>query len=231
MSRKSRVLVVEDDPKIQRLLRAQLALRDFEVVVAGTGPEAVAAVADDEPDVVLLDVDLPGMSGLDVCRELRAWSSVPILLVTGNDLPETKIAALESGADDYVTKPFHTGELVARIRATLRRASAAPAAPPVLTFGDITIDLAHRQVHRAGEAVHLTKIEFDLLRELVTNPDRVLTFDHLLQSVWGSGYTDPRLVHAHLSNLRRKIEHGPAVGARHILSVPGVGYRFRAAAD
>jgi two-component system KDP operon response regulator KdpE len=222
-----RILVVDDDPQIQRMLRSQLAARGYDVRVVDNGPDALLAVADDEPHLVLLDITMAGMDGLEVCRQLREWSSVPIVLLTAADVPQTKIAALDLGADDYLTKPFHMGELLARVRAVLRRAEARGAAPSsVITVGELTIDLARREVRRDGEEVRLTKTEFDLLRELVTHADKVLTYSHLLNAVWGPAYDDAHLVHVHVGNLRRKIERGPT-GPRHILAVPGVGYRFR----
>jgi two-component system KDP operon response regulator KdpE len=222
-----RILVVDDDPQIQRMLRSQLAARGYDVRVVDNGPDALLAVADDEPHLVLLDITMAGMDGLEVCRQLREWSSVPIVLLTAADVPQTKIAALDLGADDYLTKPFHMGELLARVRAVLRRAEARGATPSsVITVGDLTIDLARREVRRDREEVHLTKTEFDLLRELVTHADKVLTYSHLLNAVWGPAYDDAHLVHVHVGNLRRKIERGPT-GPRHILAVPGVGYRFR----
>jgi two-component system KDP operon response regulator KdpE len=222
-----RILVVDDDPQIQRMLRSQLAARGYDVRVVDNGPDALLAVADDEPHLVLLDITMAGMDGLEVCRQLREWSSVPIVLLTAADVPQTKIAALDLGADDYLTKPFHMGELLARVRAVLRRAEARGSAPrSVITVGELTIDLARREVRREGEEVRLTKTEFDLLRELVTHADKVLTYSHLLNAVWGPAYDDAHLVHVHVGNLRRKIERGPT-GPRHILAVPGVGYRFR----
>jgi two-component system, OmpR family, KDP operon response regulator KdpE len=222
-----RILVVDDDPQIQRMLRSQLAARGYDVRIVDNGPDALLAVADDEPHLVLLDITMAGMDGLEVCRQLREWSSVPIVLLTAADVPQTKIAALDLGADDYLTKPFHMGELLARVRAVLRRAEARGSArSSVITVGDLTIDLARREVRRDGEEVHLTKTEFDLLRELVTHADKVLTYSHLLNAVWGPAYDDAHLVHVHVGNLRRKIERGPT-GPRHILAVPGVGYRFR----
>jgi two-component system KDP operon response regulator KdpE len=152
---------------------------------------------------------------------------VPIILLTAADMPQTKIAALDLGADDYLTKPFHMGELLARLRAVLRRVEARGASPSSLfTVGDLTIDLARREVRLGGEEVRLTKTEFDLLRELITHADKVLTYSHLLTTVWDPAYDDVHLVHVHVGNLRRKIERGPT-GPRHILAVPGVGYRFR----
>jgi two-component system KDP operon response regulator KdpE len=228
-----RLLVVEDDPRMQRLLRTQLAARGFSVQAVGTGFEALAAFAGaTPPHLVLLDIGLPGgMDGIETCRRMRAVSSVPIILVTAADDPRTKVTALELGADDYLTKPFHAEELAARIRAVLRRAGRVAATasgaslPTVIPVGELVIDLAQRQVRRNGEAVHLTKTEFDLLRELVTHPDQVLSYAYLLQAVWGGG-EDVRPVHVHLSHLRRKIESGPT-GPRRILAVSGVGYRFQ----
>jgi two-component system KDP operon response regulator KdpE len=226
---KTRLLVVDDDPQIQRMLRSQLAARDYEVQIVGDGPEALLAAADFEPHLVLLDITMPGMDGLEVCRRLREWSSVPVILLTAADAPQTKMTALDLGADDYLTKPFHMGELLARVRAVLRRTTAA-AVPPsaVVTAGGLTIDLARREVRRGEELVRLTKTEFDLLRELVTHADKVLTYRHLLNVVWGPDADDIHYVHVHVGNLRRKLEGGPT-GPRLILSVPGVGYRFRSA--
>jgi two-component system, OmpR family, KDP operon response regulator KdpE len=225
---KTRVLVVDDDPQIQRMLRSQLAVREYDVCVVGNGPDALQAVVDFEPHLVLLDITMPGMDGLEVCRELREWSTIPVILLTAADAPQTKMTALDLGADDYLTKPFHMGELLARVRAVLRRASTSPTSPPVVEVAGVTIDLARREVRRGDEPIHLTKTEFELLRELVTHADRVLTYSHLLDTVWGPEYDDIHYVHVHVGNLRRKLEGGPT-GPRLILSVPGVGYRFRSA--
>src|SRR6266540_644078 len=172
---KTRLLVVDDDPQIQRMLRSQLAVRDYEVQVVDNGPDALQAVVDFEPHLVLLDITMPGMDGLEVCRQVREWSSVPVILLTAADAPQTKMTALDLGADDYLTKPFHMGELLARVRAVLRRAATSPTPPPVVQAGGLTIDLARREVSRGEEPIRLTKTEFELLRELVTHPDRVLT--------------------------------------------------------
>ena len=223
-----RVLVVEDDPRVQHLLRSQLAARGFAVTVASTGEAALDLLGHAEPGVVLLDINLPGMDGLETCRQIRRWSQVPILLLTAKDDTDTKIAALEGGADDYLTKPFHMGELVARMRALMRRCEGAggDAAPSsVLVRGDLTIELEKREVRRGQETVALTRTEFDLLWELAIHPDRVLTYEQLLERVWGSGSGDIRSIYVHLSNLRRKL--GQGMGARYIHAVPGVGYRFR----
>jgi len=224
-----RLLVVEDDLTIQRLLRSQLTARGWEVSVVSTAGQALEAIADDAPDLILLDIGLPDQDGLTVCREVREWSSVPIILVTAADTPQLKVTALELGADDYLTKPFHTGELVARVRAVLRRARAgggAKSSPSVFQTGALRVSLDQRQVRRGEGEVRLTKIEFDLLKELVTHSDRVLTYTHLLEAVWGRGYDDIRSVHVHVSHLRRKLEPN-VTGPRYLLTVPGVGYRFR----
>jgi two-component system KDP operon response regulator KdpE len=232
--RESRLLVVEDEPRMQRLLQSQLTLNGWEVQVVGGAQEAMAVIAGNEGNaisLILLDIGLPDGDGLDICRKVREWSNVPIILVTAADTPQLKVAALEMGADDYLTKPFHTGELVARIRAVLRRVRAAdtePAqtAPSVITVDNLTVDLSQRTVLRGETSVSLTKLEFDLLREFVTHLDRVLTYSHLLQAVWGIGYEDIRVVHVHVSHLRRKLEPD-VTGPRHLLTLPGVGYRFR----
>lgn len=221
------ILVVEDDAKMQRLLASQLTMRGYSVRIASTGQEALIAAGDKIPDIILLDISLPEVDGLDVCRRIREWSAVPIILVTASDTPQTKVTALEMGGDDYLTKPFHMGELIARIRAVMRRSAARePSSPGVLSWDDISVDMAKREVRRSGVPLHLTKIEYELLRELVTHADRALTYDYLLSNVWGHGYEDVRPVHVHICNLRRKLEPGPA-GPRRILAIPGIGYRFR----
>jgi two-component system, OmpR family, response regulator MtrA len=222
-----RILVVEDDPSMQRLLSTQLLARGYDVVVAYDGKQALRAFGDGSIHLVLLDITLPDINGLEVCRRIRALSAVPIILVTAADLPETKVTALDLGADDYLTKPFHTEEMVARIRAVLRRtASSAVNDLECFEIGDLTIDLGQHKVSRGTEDTHLTKIEFALLRELVTHANQVLTYERLLETIWGPGYSDIRAVHVHISNLRHKIEQGPT-GPRYILAMPGVGYRLR----
>ena len=224
-----RVLLVEDDPTIQKLLTSQLTARGWIVSVVRSGKLALEMIAENPPDLVLLDIGIEEMDGLEVCRRLREWSSLPIILVTAADTPRVKVAALELGADDYLTKPFHTAELVARMRAVLRRARISVVSVPVpeaVEVGPFVIDLLRREVRRFGEEVKLTKIEFDLLRELVLHVDRVLTYAHLLRAVWGEGYDEIHVVHVHVSHLRRKLE--PDITAdRHLLTVAGVGYRFR----
>lgn len=221
------ILLVEDDVKIQKLLRSQLTARQYQVEVAGDGLEAVTMLPDLQPDLVLLDITLPGMDGLEVCREIREWSAVPIILLTGKDSPQFKVTALELGADDYVTKPFHMGELAARIQAVLRRTqNHSPTAPTEVVIDDLTIDLAARRVRRGTQSIPLTEIEFDLLKTLVCSPDKMLTTRHLLEAVWGPGSDEDRQVHLQILNLRRKLENGTG-HIRRILTVSGVGYQFR----
>lgn len=223
----NKILVVEDDARMQKLLRSQLEMRGFRVQVVDDGPAALAEVADSEPDMVLLDIGLATLDGLEVCRELREWSAVPIILVTATDAPEAKIKGLEYGADDYLTKPFHMGELVARIQAVLRRVHAERVSTsPIVQVDGLKIDARRREVWRQNEQLHLTKTEFDLLWELVSHAGKVLTYDYLLNAIWGPGASDTRPIHVHICNLRRKLEQGPT-SPRHILAVPGVGYRFR----
>jgi two-component system KDP operon response regulator KdpE len=221
-----RILVVDDDPQMQRMLRSQLGARGYEVRVIDNGPDALVAVAEDEPDLLLLDISLGGMDGLEVCRQLREWSAVPVILLTVEDEPQTKVTALDLGADDYLTKPFHMAELLARIRAVLRRTAAAEKSTGVITAGELTIDLGTREVSRGEAEIRLTRTEFELLRELATHAGKVLTYTHLLQAVWGPGSDDTHVVHVHISNLRRKIETG-VPGERCLHAAPGVGYRFR----
>jgi DNA-binding response OmpR family regulator len=220
-----KILVVEDDPSMSALITAHLRILDYEVVTAADGPEALRIAGNGPLDVILLDITLPVLDGLEVCRRLRSQGTTPIILVTAADSPETKITALDNGGDDYLTKPFHSGELTARIRAVLRRSNKTTV-PDTIDVGDLRIDTVKRLVTRAGEPIHLTKLEFGLLRELAGKPDRVLTYEHLLNEVWGANYDDIRPVHVHICNLRRKIERAP-FGPRYILPVPGVGYRFR----
>lgn len=221
----SRLLIVDDDPKIRRLLKSQLALRGYSVEAVGSGPEALDSVEVQIPHLILLDLSLPDMDGIAVCKNLREWSEVPVILLTANDAVDSKIAALDAGADDYLTKPFHMEELMARIRTVLRRGLVSTGTQ-LFTIGDVEVDVAKRQAQRGGAPIHLTRIEFDLLSELVRHSDRVLTYDYLLQAVWGPAGEDIHAVQVHISNLRRKLEEGPG-SPRHILAVAGVGYKLR----
>jgi two-component system, OmpR family, KDP operon response regulator KdpE len=225
--RKKRVLVIDDEPQIVRALRVALTANGYEVVSAANGEEALDLAATAPPDAVILDLGLPGLSGAEVCRSLREWTDVPILVLSARAEEREKVAALDLGADDYVTKPFGMDEVLARLRAALRRASAAPPAESIFTAGDLRIDFGRRLVTVAGHEVHLTPTEYSLLKLLATNADRVLTHGMLLRSVWGSEYgEEAHYLRVFVRQLRQKIEPDPA-RPRYLLTEPGVGYRFR----
>ncbi len=224
--RSAKILVVDDDPQIRRALTSILSTRRYQVVAAASGEEALDVAIEGTPELVILDLAMPGMSGLDVCRELRTWCTAPILVLSVRGSDTDKIAALDLGADDYLTKPFSAGELLARIRALLRRARGQPALPPVIITGDLEIDIAKRRVKRAGREIELTRIEFDILAYLAHNADRVVTSRMILEQVWGPGYGgDTQTLRVHISHLRRKVEPDPSL-PRYILTEPGVGFRF-----
>jgi two-component system, OmpR family, KDP operon response regulator KdpE len=227
VERRKRVLVVDDEPQIIRALRVALTAQGYEVVAAVNGEEALDAAATAPPDAVILDLGLPGLSGLEVCRSLREWSPVPILVLSARSAEREKVAALDLGADDYVTKPFGMDEVLARLRAALRRSSAAPPVEAHFETGDLRIDFGRRLVTVSGKEVHLTPTEYSLLKLLVANPDRVLTHGMLLRSVWGSEYgEEAHYLRVFVRQLRQKIEPDPS-RPRYILTEPGVGYRFR----
>ena len=223
-----KILVIDDEPQIRRALRAGLVHGGHEVVLAATGEEGLDLAALHEPDVVILDMAMPGIDGLEVCRQLREWSRVPIIVLSVREGPQDKIAALDLGADDYLTKPFSIDELQARIRAVRRRlGEAEEPLPAEITAGDMVISLAYRQVKVGGGEIHLTPIEYDLLRELATHPNLVLTHRHLLAKVWGDDHVDDlHTLRVHMANLRTKIEPDPT-RPRYISTVPRIGYRFR----
>jgi two-component system KDP operon response regulator KdpE len=219
-----RILVCDDELQILRALKVVLREAGFEVEATATAREALDAAAIRPPDAAIIDLMLPDGNGVEVCRQLRSWSEMPILVLSAIGDEEQKVEALEAGADDYVTKPFGPRELVARINAALRRAGEAIDEPAVTVDG-LEVDLAARVVRRDGEEVHLTPIEYDLLRVLLRNRGRLMTHRALLTEVWGPGYADDtRVLRTHIANLRRKIE--PAEGPRHIRTDSGVGYRF-----
>lgn len=221
-----RVLVVDDERAIRRFLRTSLAANGYVVFEASNGAEAVEAVARDRPDVVILDLGLPDMDGTQVTARLREWSRIPIIVLSVRDQEGDKIAALDAGADDYLTKPFGVGELMARMRVALRR-MAHPEMEPVFATRDLVVDLARRRVRVRGGDVQLTPTEYDLLRVLVTQAGKVLTHQQLLRQVWGLGYeSESHLLRVNISNLRHKIEHNSA-RPEYILTEPGVGYRLR----
>jgi two-component system, OmpR family, KDP operon response regulator KdpE len=226
MSDARRVLVVDDERQILRALRVVLSDAGFEVVTAQTVQEALDAAALRAPDAAIVDLILPDGNGIDVCRSIREWSQMPILVLSAVGDETEKIRALDAGADDYVTKPFAPGELIARLNAALRR--AGPAEEPSMSVDGLEVDLAGRRVRRDGEDIHLTPKEFDLLRVLVRNRGRLLTHRTLLGEVWGPAYEeDTHTLRVHIANLRRKIEADPQA-PRYIRTDPGVGYRFSA---
>ena len=220
------VLLVEDEVELVRVLRDYLERAGFRVQTASTGPEAVSRFQHTAPDLVLLDLNLPGLDGLDVARAMRRESNVPIIMVTARVDESDRLVGLELGADDYVVKPFSPKELVARVRAVLRRSGQAPEAPTILQAGDVTIDLTRHQVEVAGRPVDLTPSEFDMLAALVREPGRVFARLQLLEASQGTSYTGyERTVDAHIKNLRAKIEPDPR-RPRYVQTVFGVGYRF-----
>ena len=221
---KTRVLVVDDEPQFRRALVTNLRGAGYDVEAAATAEEALASAGLRAPEVIILDLLLPDGSGTDVARELRRWSEAPIILVSAVGDEAEKIAALDAGADDYVTKPFAIGELLARMRAVLRRAGSTT--EPLLEIGKLQLDLEKRDVRVRGERVHLTPREFDLLRVLAVNEGKLMTHNAILREVWGPAYQrESSYLHVYVSQLRRKIELDPA-RPRTILTEPGVGYRL-----
>jgi two-component system, OmpR family, KDP operon response regulator KdpE len=221
-----RVLVVDDEQQILRALRVILREAGFETLPASTGEEALDLAALQHPDAGIIDLLLPDIDGVELCRRLREWTDIPLVVLSAVGDEDAKVRALAAGADDYVTKPFGPRELVARLQANLRRTAPGPEEAQVSVDG-LEVDLARRTVHVDGTEVHLTPTEFDLLRLLVRNRGRLMTHRDLLLSVWGPGYgDDTQVLRAHIANLRRKIE--PSEGRRYIRTDPGVGYRFAA---
>ena len=221
------VLVVDDEPQIRRVVRNALG-DDTKVIEASTGRDAIDHAAAQRPDLVVLDLGLPDMSGIEVCREIRAWSTMPILVLSARHSDAEKVALLDAGADDYITKPFSPSELQARVRALLRRARLVPAAGPAtaLTIGDVVIDPVKPSLKRSGIPVHLTKTEWELLRAMLKHAGRTLTHRQLFHAVWGNSSGDmQQYLRVHVRSLRRKLETDP-VRPRLIVTEPGVGYRF-----
>jgi two-component system KDP operon response regulator KdpE len=226
-----RVLVVDDEEQIRRALRTILSSRKYEVALAASGEEALLAAIDAPPDLVILDLALPDMSGIEVCRDLRTWLTAPILILSVRSGEADKVAALDEGADDYLTKPFSAGELLARVRALLRRAASLQSPPPVVTAGDLTVDTARRRVTLAGASVALTPTEYDILAFLARNADCVVTQRQIIEEVWGPSWgDDAQTLRVHVSHLRRKIEPDPH-GPHFIITEPGVGFRFSVSPD
>ena len=222
-----RVLVVDDENPIRRYLRAALSAQGFAVYEAATGEEAVNSVLNDRPDIIILDLGLPDYDGIEVTRRLREWSQTPIIILSVREAENDKIAALDAGADDYLTKPFGTGELMARMRVAMRRL-ANKADEPVLQVDDLKMDLSRRLVTVTDKEISLTPTEYDILRLLLQNAGKVLTHRQLLRQVWGTAYeSEMHLLRVNISNLRRKIESDPA-RPHYLITEPGVGYRLRA---
>jgi two-component system KDP operon response regulator KdpE len=221
-----RILVVDDEPQIRRVLRSTLTSRGYEVHDARTGEDALESIRESRFDLILLDVNMPGMSGLAACREIRASSEVAIIMLTVSDSEGDKVAALDAGADDYVTKPFGTPELLARIRAALRRLPTLPERDESIQVGDLQINLMLRRVVANDREIRLTPKEFDLLHYLVVNPNLPIPHARLLQAVWGPDYGDQvQYLRVFVNQLRKKIEPDPS-HPRYILTEPWVGYKF-----
>jgi len=220
-----RVLVVDDEAPIRRYLRAALSAQGFSVYESASGEEALQAVLSHRPDMIILDLGLPDIDGIEVTRRLREWSQTPIIILSVREAEQDKIAALDAGADDYLTKPFGTGELLARMRVALRKQSSA-ANEPVFESKGLSVDFARRLVTVNGQEVQLTPTEYDLLKILVTHAGKVITHHQLLRQVWGDGYDDMHILRVNISNLRGKIEPDPS-RPTYIHTEPGVGYRLK----
>jgi two-component system KDP operon response regulator KdpE len=224
----SRVLVVDDEPQIVRALAINLRARHYEVDAAGDGAGALRMAADRHPDVVLLDLGLPDMDGVDVIAGIRGWTRVPIIVLSARHASDEKVLALDAGADDYVTKPFAMDELLARMRAAVRRRTEPPPGPEssVLATASFTVDMAAKKVVRDGADIRLTPTEWHLLEALARSPGRLITQRQLLQDVWGPGYgTETNYLRVYMAQLRRKLEPDPA-RPRHLVTEPGMGYRL-----
>ncbi len=220
-----KILIADDDPQILRALRITLTARGYDVVTAHDGKAALDAATSVHPDIVVLDLGMPGLTGVQVIEAIRGWSQVPILVVSGRSESWDKVEALDAGADDYVTKPFAADELLARIRALGRRTPSATE-EPIVSFGEVTVDLSSRVVTRTGSSVRLTPTEWRLLEVLVRNPGRLVTRETLLTEVWGPQYTtDTGYLRLYLSQLRKKLEAEPSA-PRHLVTEAGMGYRF-----
>ncbi|WP_026842406.1 response regulator [Citrifermentans bremense] len=223
-----RILVIDDEAAIRRFLHSALSSDEFILHEADSGHGGLSAAAALRPDLILLDLGLPDLEGIEVIRRIREWSQVPIIVLSVREREDDKVAALDAGADDYLTKPFGVGELLARMRASLRR-SAVQLSEPVFSSGDLTVNLNLRRVTVEGAEVQLTPTEYDLLRLLITHADKVITHSQILKQIWGVAYQDqPQVLRVTISNLRKKVERDPS-RPRHITTEPGVGYRFKQA--
>lgn len=223
----ARVLVVEDEPQIRRFVCDALRREACVCSESANAVDGLRQVASEEVDLVLLDLGLPDMSGIEFIRELRTWSKVPVLILSARSGEDDKIDALDAGADDYLTKPFGVGELLARVRALLRRHGQGFDATPCYEFGDVQVDLSRRLVHRDGVEIHLTKIEYRLLAVMLASSGKVLTHRHLMREVWGAGYAEQgHYLRIYLGRLRQKLETDPTQ-PKYFLTETGVGYRFQ----
>ena len=222
----TRILVIDDEPSILRALRINLTARDYQVTTASDGASGLAAVSRERPDAVILDLGLPDMDGTEVIHGIRGWAATPIIVLSVWGAEPQKVAALDAGADDYVTKPFGMDELLARLRAAIRRASPGPD-EPVVSTADFTVDLAAKRVTRDGADVRLTPTEWQLLEVLVRNRGRLVTQKQLLRDVWGPAYgSESNYLRVYVAQLRRKLEPEPS-RPRHLITEPGMGYRFQ----
>jgi two-component system, OmpR family, KDP operon response regulator KdpE len=220
------ILVIDDEAQIRRALNSILSIRGYRILSAPDGVEGMNMAVEHSPDLIVLDIAMPGMSGLEVCQELRTWYHAPILVLSVHWREADKIAALDAGADDYVTKPFYAGELLARVRALLRRASGQAAAAPIIAIGELEINIPQRRVKRGEEEIDLTRIEFDILAHLAQNADTVVTSKMILEKVWGPEYgEDTQTLRVHISRLRHKIEPQPSI-PHYLVVERGVGYRL-----
>jgi len=220
------ILIVDDEPAIRRLLRVTLTAHEHRVVEAATGKEALALLRHERPDLILLDLGLPDLDGLEVIKAIRPESAVPIVVLSSRGEEAAKVAALDGGADDYVTKPFGAEELLARIRAALRHRVQQQGAQPAFQSGDLFVDLVHRVVRAREQEVRLSPKEYDILEQLVLHAGKVLTHRHLLRAVWGRETADPQYLRVYIRQLRQKLEADPEQ-PHHILTEPGVGYRLQ----
>ncbi len=220
------ILLVEDEPHIRRVLQSVLTAEGYRVFEAENGDRGLVEASTRRPDLLIVDLGLPDMDGVEVVRAVRHWSAVPILVLSARTAESDKIAALDAGADDYLSKPFGVGELLARVRALVRRRAQGGEGPPVVRFGEVQVDLVRRTVTRGGERVHLTNIEYRLLAVLVAHAGKVMTHPHLMREVWGPGHAEnSHYLRIYVSRLRQKLEPDPAEPT-YLITESGVGYRF-----